>query len=156
VVFVLLEAALFGITIFVDLVTGLEVTVVPFYVIATAVVTWRHSFAVGILGAMISAAGWTYSEIVDGLYYTSSFAMMVNLGSRFGAFLLVAYGVTVYRQSLAAHRERLRLLEYFVCCCPSCGRLSAARDGWFSPAELFAGGRHPVRYCPECSGQGRK
>ncbi len=87
--------------------------------------------------------------------HAGGFVFWENVIARFGALALVAYGVHLYRTSLVTHRKRLVLLEHFVCCCPGCGRMPAAREGWFFADELFTGDKQ-VRYCPACARQAEK
>lgn len=144
------EILLYAATFSADIVTGPDITVAPVYLIAVATSSWRHGLRWGIAAAVMTTLAWTAADAYSDRTYSNGFYLVENALARWVVLVLIAYGVSLYRQSLQIHRSRLQLMERLVFCCPACGRMKAVREGWFVPDDLFRENMKRINYCPEC------
>jgi signal transduction histidine kinase len=87
-----------------DVATGRELSPSLFYLVPVTLMTWRLGRGAGIAVAMVSAAGWTISDVVSRAY-DGRFAPYWNAVMRFGVLYVVVSLLVTIRSTMQAERE---------------------------------------------------
>ncbi len=93
----------------IDLVTGYELSISIFYLIAVALATWYAGFRQGMLLSIVSAITWLVADITAGHPYTQAFIPLWNAGVRFLFFIVIARLLAIVNSQLKKEQQMARL-----------------------------------------------
>ncbi len=102
-----LPAAIFLIVLvgLVDYLTGTELSFSIFYLIPVSIVAWYRSNLNAVLASIISAIIWFAIDLLGGHIYSTPFIPYWNASVRLGFFLIIAYLLKSWKNSLAQELE---------------------------------------------------
>lgn len=88
-----------------DVATGRELSPSLFYLVPVTLMTWRLGRGAGTAVAMVSAVGWTISDVVSRAYDGLRFAPYWNAVMRFGVLYVVVSLLVTIHSTMQAERE---------------------------------------------------
>jgi len=144
-------------SVYIDIVTGYEVSVFLLYTVPVALGTRWLGNAMGAAMAVSGTALWMWADKVSGHAYSHEWFLYVNAITRMFCFFLTMVAV---RYVMAQKREIATLLRAFsgdVPVCQQCDRIGAD-DGYWRSVEsyLIEFGEAQVHHkvCPDCARRG--
>jgi len=136
-----------------DLYTGVQISVFPLYIVPVVWATWFLGLGSGLGLSLLATlvhrwADWPVagSDMKLGVVFERSFSSFVLLG-------FLAYSFHVFKLGRKSDRERIEQLEAMVRLCPVCNRVHRGNGQWQSYEACRT--ERPVlppeqRLCPEC------
>lgn len=141
-------------SVYIDIVTGYEVSVFLLYTVPVALATRWLGNAMGAAMAVLGTVLWIWADKVSGHAYSHAWFLYINALTRLFCFFLTMVAV---RYVMAQKQEIATLLRAFsgeVPVCRQCDRLGDA-DGYWRSFEnyLVEFGRAQVHHkvCPDCA-----
>ncbi len=103
--------ALAAAIVFIDYVTGYEVTVLPFYAIPILFIVWFGNIQLAVVISVLSALASWWADAASGHLYSHEWVRVWDTIVRLMFFCLVVFAGSAFKQQRDATRARIELLE---------------------------------------------
>lgn len=146
--------ATLGLSAYVDLATGYEVSVFLLYMLPVALATRWMRLTGGTLTAILATLLWVWADVHSGHRYSQTWFLYVNAFNRLACFMLVVAAIHHVRNRQQAMLNQVRGLTGDMNVCNTCQRIGAD-DGYWRPFENYlvevahADVHHKI--CPDCA-----
>jgi hypothetical protein len=140
--------------IWVDYVTGTEISVFFLYFIPVILATWYLGVRWGLSMALVASLAHRWADWATLAKLSHSWLFWERGLSGFVTLAIVVFSFHVFRTGRKADRERIRQLEELLHCCPGCSRLRQSDGGWKNLATCLRELKEmppEQRLCPECA-----
>jgi hypothetical protein len=146
--------ATLALSVYIDVITGYEVSVFLLYTIPVAIATRRLGNASGLAVSLAATLLWIWSDVLTGHVYSHPWYLYVNAFNRFVCFLLTMVAIRYVTTQKGQLMARIRAFTGDVPVCQSCHRIGAD-DGYWRPAESylveFGDAQIHHKVCPDCA-----
>lgn len=143
-----------GLSAYIDLATGYEVSVFLLYMLPVALATRWLGVPGGVLTAALATVLWVAADMASGHRYSHAWFLYVNAANRWVCFMLTVAVIRYLKVRKAALLQQVRALTGDMTVCHTCHRVGA-QDGYWRPFENYltevahADIHHKV--CPDCA-----
>jgi hypothetical protein len=147
--------ALLGVVVWLDYITGYELSVYALYALPIAWIVWSVNLAWGAALSVLASAAWLWADYADGHPYTHGWIRWERAGMNLVVFAFIAFSFDRFKSSLASKNRKMKQLEGILPVCIACNRISDLEGNW-TDLETYlrrhSEARPEPRLCPECAG----
>jgi predicted Fe-S protein YdhL (DUF1289 family) len=140
--------------IWIDTVTGVEVSVFFLYVLPVAWTTWRLGLGWGLLFAVMSGVGARWSGYADGQRFSHHWIYFERGATGLIMLSLIATLFHLSKRRLDKETRKVRQLEGILHICAVCQRVEDENGKWGSMADYLRSHAAPEPkhlQCPDCA-----
>jgi hypothetical protein len=143
-----------ALSVYIDVVTGYEVSVFLLYAIPVAIATRRLGNGAGLLTSLVATLLWVLADVMSGHTYSRPWFLYVNAFNRLVCFFLAMATIRYVTTQKSRLMARIDAFTGDVPVCQSCHRIGAD-DGYWRPAESYLAefGQAQIHHkvCPDCA-----
>jgi len=146
---------LLGFVVWLDYVTGYEISVYALYALPIAWIVWSVNLAWGVALSALATAAWLWADFADGHPYSHSWIRWERAGMNLIVFVFIAFSFDRFKRNLASKNRKVTQLQGILPICIACNRISDANGNWTDLDTYLrqnSEARPEPRLCPECAG----
>jgi hypothetical protein len=146
--------ALLAAVIWVDYVTGYEISVVFLYILPLAWTAWFVGLPGGLWLSLLATIAHHLTDSTRGLQVSQQWIMLERGVANFLLFAFIVFSIHTFRRGRKIDRNRIRQLEELLQVCPGCGLIHHPDGQWNDLKTCLR--ERPVtppecRFCPTCA-----
>jgi hypothetical protein len=146
-----------GLSAYIDVITGYEVSVFLLYTVPVALATRRLGRVAGLMTAVLATVVWVWADKASGHTYSRDWYLYVNAFNRMVCFLLTVAAIRYVAAQKSALVARFQAFTGDVPVCQQCHRIGDD-GGYWRPFDSylteFGGAQIQHKVCPDCARRG--